>query len=72
MIPFGAGRRSCPGMSFAIQVMQLTLAKLLHEFEIKRPSEEPLDMEESVALIITKRTTLELVLTPRLSIQIYE
>ncbi|XP_038897312.1 cytochrome P450 CYP82D47-like [Benincasa hispida] len=71
-IPFGAGRRICPGISFATQVMQLSLARLLHEFEIKRPSEEPLNMEESVALNITKKIPLEVVLTSRLSPQIYK
>ncbi|XP_022150894.1 cytochrome P450 CYP82D47-like [Momordica charantia] len=72
LIPFGAGRRICPGMSFAIQVMHLTLAKLLHGFEIKRPSEEPLNMEESAGLNITRKTPLEVVLSQRLSAQIYE
>lgn len=69
-IPFGAGRRICPGISFAFQVMHLSLARLLHEFEIRRPSKEPLNMEESVALNITKKIPLEVVLTPRLSPQI--
>lgn len=67
LIPFGAGRRICPGMSFALQVMHLSFARLLHEFEIGRPSEEPLDMEEIAALNITKKIPLEVVLTPRLS-----
>ncbi|XP_022137230.1 cytochrome P450 CYP82D47-like [Momordica charantia] len=34
LIPFGSGRRVCAGISFALQVMHLTLANLLHEFEI--------------------------------------
>ena len=35
LIPFGSGRRMCPGISFALQVMQLTLATLLHALEIQ-------------------------------------
>uniref|UniRef100_A0A7N2MP82 Cytochrome P450 n=1 Tax=Quercus lobata TaxID=97700 RepID=A0A7N2MP82_QUELO len=35
LIPFGSRRRMCPGISFALQVMQLTLATLLHAFEIQ-------------------------------------
>ncbi|KAF2286846.1 hypothetical protein GH714_014593 [Hevea brasiliensis] len=42
------GRRMCPGISFALQVMQLTLAKLLHGFDIENPSDEPIDMTESM------------------------
>ena len=44
LIPFGSGRRMCPGISFALQVTQLTLATLLHAFEITNPSDEPVDM----------------------------
>ncbi|XP_022137974.1 cytochrome P450 CYP82D47-like [Momordica charantia] len=72
LIPFGAGRRICPGMSFAIQAMYLILAKLLHEFDICRPSEEPLNMEESVGLNNTKKTPLQVIITPRLSVRVYE
>ncbi|KAE8651314.1 cytochrome P450 CYP82D47 [Cucumis sativus] len=66
-IPFGSGRRICPGISFAIQVMHLTLARLLHEFQIGLPTQEPINMEESVGLNITKKVPLEVVVTPRLS-----
>lgn len=34
------------GISFALQVMQLTLASLLHAFEFARPIDEPIDMVE--------------------------
>ncbi|PKI31234.1 hypothetical protein CRG98_048374, partial [Punica granatum] len=33
-IPFGSGRRMCPGVSFAMQVLHLALARLLHGFEL--------------------------------------
>ncbi|XP_038905158.1 cytochrome P450 CYP82D47-like [Benincasa hispida] len=66
LIPFGSGRRICLGISFALQVIHLTLANLLHEFEIDRPSKDLLDMEESFGLTSTKKSPLEVVLTPRL------
>ncbi|PIA52413.1 hypothetical protein AQUCO_01000348v1 [Aquilegia coerulea] len=36
-VPFGSGRRSCPGMSFALQVVYLTLARLLQGFDFETP-----------------------------------
>ncbi|XP_022940481.1 cytochrome P450 CYP82D47-like isoform X2 [Cucurbita moschata] len=72
LIPFGAGRRICPAMIFALQVLHLSFARLLHEFEIRRPSEEPLDMEETAALNITKKVPLRVILTPRLSYEVCE
>ncbi|KAL6123687.1 hypothetical protein ACLB2K_076206 [Fragaria x ananassa] len=41
LTPFGSGRRICPGISLALQVTQLTLAHLLHAFDITPPSDEP-------------------------------
>ena len=33
MIPFGTGRRECPGASLAITVVQTTLARFLQSFD---------------------------------------
>ena len=60
-----------PGISFALQVMQLTLATLLHAFEISSPSDEPMDMTEKGGLTNQKATPLEVYLTPRLHAQVY-
>ncbi|XP_022976390.1 cytochrome P450 CYP82D47-like [Cucurbita maxima] len=70
LMPFGCGRRMCPGISFALQLMHLTLASLLHEFEIDRPSEELLDMDEGFGITVLKKTPLEVVLHPRLPSQV--
>ena len=65
-IPFGNGRRMCPGISFALQIMHLTLANLLHRFEIDRSSKELMNMEESAGMTSIRKGPLEVVLSPRL------
>ncbi|KAK9136192.1 hypothetical protein Syun_015522 [Stephania yunnanensis] len=72
LIPFGYGRRSCPGIALALQVVQLILAQLLHGFELIRPSGAPVDMTESVGLTNVKVTLVEVLLAPRFPPQLYE
>lgn len=72
LIPFGTGRRVCPGISFALQVMQLILANLLHRFEFATPNDEPVDMDEGIGLTNLKATPLEVLFTPRLPTHLYE
>lgn len=35
-LPFGAGRRSCPGKEFALREMRMVIVKLLHNFKFER------------------------------------
>ncbi|KAH6795335.1 hypothetical protein C2S51_036321 [Perilla frutescens var. frutescens] len=35
LLPFGSGRRRCPGLSFGLKVLRITLANLLHGFNLK-------------------------------------
>ncbi|KAK7271717.1 hypothetical protein RJT34_27842 [Clitoria ternatea] len=72
LLPFGSGRRICPGISFALQMIHLTLASFLHSFEISNPSSEPVDMSESYGLTNTKATPLEVLIKPHLSPNCYE
>ncbi|KAK7364306.1 hypothetical protein VNO80_12862 [Phaseolus coccineus] len=54
VIPFGAGRRGCPGIMFAMKVIELVLANLVHQFNWKVPSgvvgDKTLDMTETTGL----------------------
>ena len=70
-LPFGSGRRMCPGVSFALQVIQLTLAALLHGFEIQTPTNDAVDMSERYGLTNIKATPLDILLTPRLPTNLY-
>nr|ALO23115.1 cytochrome P450 CYP82H28 [Kalopanax septemlobus] len=71
LIPFGSGRRSCPGITFALQFLHLTLARLLHGFELGTVSDSTIDMNESAGITNPKATPLEITLTPRLPPQLY-
>ncbi|KAK2997946.1 hypothetical protein RJ639_026334 [Escallonia herrerae] len=71
LIPFGAGRRLCPGINFGLQMLHLVLATLLHSFELSTLVDAPVDMTESTGLTNIKATPLEVLLAPRLSPNIY-
>ncbi|XP_068655246.1 cytochrome P450 CYP82D47-like [Aristolochia californica] len=71
LIPFGSGRRMCPGVTFALQFLHLTLARLLHGFEIETTFDEPVDMTETAGLTNPKATPLEVLLSPRLPGDLY-
>ncbi|KAK6256672.1 hypothetical protein QUC31_000131 [Theobroma cacao] len=66
LIPFGSGRRMCPGVSLALQVLELTLANLLQGFELGTPLDEPVDMGEAIGITNLKVSPLEVLITPRL------
>ncbi|XP_028755349.1 cytochrome P450 71D10-like [Neltuma alba] len=63
-IPFGAGRRICPGINLAIPNMELPLANLLYHFDWKLPNgmtHEEFDMSETFAASVRRRENLFLV-----------
>ncbi|XP_022762799.1 cytochrome P450 CYP82D47-like [Durio zibethinus] len=70
-IPFGSGRRVCPGITFALQFLHLALARLLHGFEWGTLSDKAIDMSESPGITVPKATPLEVTLTPRLPSILY-
>lgn len=67
LVPFGVGRRSCPGISFALVVVELALANLLYCFDWEFPfgvKKEDLDLEEAVGITVHRKNPLYLVAKP--------
>ncbi|PNX76281.1 cytochrome p450 [Trifolium pratense] len=63
-IPFGAGRRMCPGISFALPNVELPLAMLLYHFDRKLHNglkNEELDMSESFGFSLRRKSDLCLI-----------
>ncbi|KAJ0818751.1 putative cytochrome P450 [Helianthus annuus] len=71
LLPFGSGRRMCPGVSFALPSVHLTLASLIQGFELAKSSNGPVDTSEIFRLSYHKATPLEVLLSPRLSSDMY-
>ncbi|CAN1169141.1 Cytochrome P450 71AU50 [Linum perenne] len=74
LLPFGAGRRMCPGYPLGIKVIQVSLANLVHGFKWGLPSgmkKEDLNMEEIYGLSTPKKFPLVAVAQPRLPIHLY-
>ncbi|KAF9600417.1 hypothetical protein IFM89_009332 [Coptis chinensis] len=71
LIPFGSGRRMCPGLLFALNVIHLVLARLLHSFDLATPMNAKVDMTETSSVTNYKGTPLQVLLTPRLGFKLY-
>ncbi|CAL9153662.1 unnamed protein product [Musa hybrid cultivar] len=67
LIPFGAGRRICPGLPLAYRMVHLMLASMLQRFEWRLPEGvEPgdLDMEEKFGLTLIMASPLKAMAVP--------
>ncbi|KAI0511780.1 hypothetical protein KFK09_012412 [Dendrobium nobile] len=69
VLPFGAGRRVCPGAQLGINLVQSMLGHLIHHFEWSLPEgvkAEDVDMRENPGMVTFMHTPLKAVATPRL------
>ncbi|PHT34875.1 Geraniol 8-hydroxylase [Capsicum baccatum] len=67
LIPFGAGRRMCPGYPLALRMIPTILGSLLNSFNWKLETDiesKYLDMEEKFGLTLAKAHPLRAILSP--------
>uniref|UniRef100_A0A453JDD6 Uncharacterized protein n=2 Tax=Aegilops tauschii TaxID=37682 RepID=A0A453JDD6_AEGTS len=69
VLPFGAGRRACPGAQLGINLVASMIGHLLHHFEWSLPEgtmPEDVDMTESPGIVTFMSMPLQAVAKPRL------
>ncbi|WVZ51553.1 hypothetical protein U9M48_002688 [Paspalum notatum var. saurae] len=67
LIPFGSGRRMCPGINFGLATVSVMLANLVYCFDWELPAgmkEEDVDMTEVFGLTVHRKEKLILVPKP--------
>ncbi|CAM0952590.1 unnamed protein product [Alopecurus aequalis] len=60
LLPFGAGRRICPAISFALPALEIALASLVRHFDWELPMGTRLDMSEAPGLVTPPLAPLHL------------
>ncbi|XP_050229781.1 desmethyl-deoxy-podophyllotoxin synthase-like [Mercurialis annua] len=66
-LPFGSGRRICPGYIFGMANIELALAHLLYQFDWELPNiteKEDLDMTEELGAVVKRKHDLYLIPIP--------
>ena len=69
LLPFGAGRRVCPGAQLGINLVTSMLGHLLHHFSWTPPEgmkPEDIDLTESPGMVTYMKNPVQAVATPRL------
>ncbi|KAJ4817512.1 Cytochrome P450 [Rhynchospora pubera] len=66
MIPFGAGRRICPGLALGTMHIALLVANMVQAFEWwNHPSQPPLDFKDKFEFTVVMKTPLLAMVKPR-------
>ncbi|XP_077223106.1 cytochrome P450 superfamily protein [Tasmannia lanceolata] len=74
VIPFGAGRRICAGLSLGLRMVQFMTATLVHAFDWTLPAgqvPDKLDMEEAYGITLQRASPLRACPLPRLAPHVY-
>nr|AAK38082.1 putative cytochrome P450 [Lolium rigidum] len=62
LLPFGSGRRMCPGINFATLTFEIILANLIYHFDWELPEGSPgVDMTEAFGMDVHRKENLLLV-----------
>ncbi|KAI3731292.1 hypothetical protein L1987_62480 [Smallanthus sonchifolius] len=64
LLPFGSGRRICPGLPSGIKSVEFILASLIREFDLVLPNgadPSKLDMEEQFGIAMKRKNPLKLI-----------
>ncbi|PKA66308.1 Cytochrome P450 89A2 [Apostasia shenzhenica] len=69
MMPFGAGRRMCPGYGLAMLHMEFFVANLVREFEWSVEEGEVVDMSETLEFTTVMKNPLQSQVIPRRKIE---
>lgn len=68
LLPFGAGRRACPGLTFSMVVVELVIANLVHQFNWAIPKgvvgDQTMDITETTGLSIHRKFPLIAIASP--------
>ncbi|KAL6643843.1 hypothetical protein ACP70R_018609 [Stipagrostis hirtigluma subsp. patula] len=67
LLPFGSGRRMCPGTPLAVRMVYLMLTSLLHRFEWRLPvgvEKNGVDMSERLGMNLSLATPLQAIAAP--------
>ncbi|OIT02524.1 PREDICTED: cytochrome P450 CYP736A12-like [Nicotiana attenuata] len=69
LLPFGSGRRGCPGLQLGLTIVRLVVGQLVHCFDWKLPNDmlpENIDMTEKFGLVTARAQHLMAIPTYRL------
>ncbi|GER27577.1 cytochrome P450 92B1 [Striga asiatica] len=74
LLPFGSGRRRCPGYRLGLKMVRTTLANLLHGFDLRLTegmSREDICMEEEYGLSTHPKVPISIIMEPTLPSHLY-